>query len=78
MRNLAVKVPTDLWLEFKVRVGAPVIKRIAMRWRLAPRSELIVLGDVNSGYVVALVREKVIARLRKEAVCRGVSVDANH
>ncbi|MGD0563479.1 MAG: DUF429 domain-containing protein [Roseiarcus sp.] len=58
------------------RLDAALCLLIAMRWRLAPRSESTMLGDVNSGYIVAPVREKVMTRLREEAARRNVPVDA--
>lgn len=58
------------------RLDAALCLLIAMRWRLAPRSASAILGDLNSGYIVAPVRETVMARLLEEAARRNVPVDA--
>jgi predicted RNase H-like nuclease len=58
------------------RLDAAICLLIAIRWRLALRSESAMLGDLNSGYIVAPVRETVMARLREEAARRNVPVDA--
>jgi predicted RNase H-like nuclease len=58
------------------RLDATLCLLIAIRWRLASRSESAMLGDLNSGYIVAPVRETVMTRLRKEAAHRNVAVDS--
>ena len=71
LRNRAVPIKSD-----QDRLDATLCLLIAVRWRLAPRSESAMLGDLNSGYIVAPVRETVMARLREKAARRNVPVDA--
>ena len=57
------------------RLDAMLCLIIALRWRLRPRSESLMLGDLQSGYMVlpasAAVRDKLTAAARKG----GVPVD---
>lgn len=57
------------------QLDAALCLLIAIRWRLAPRFESTMLGDLGSGYIVAPVFEPVLARLREEARRRGVPID---
>jgi predicted RNase H-like nuclease len=70
LRSKAAPIKSD-----QDRLDAALCLLIAMRWRLASRSESAMLGDLNSGYIVAPVRETVMARLRNEAAHRNVPVD---
>ena len=48
---------------------------IAMRWRLRPRQDSLLLGDLTSGYMVLPVSEPVRERLSLAAAKCGVPVD---
>jgi predicted RNase H-like nuclease len=49
---------------------------IAIRWRLGARSESVAIGDLETGYMVAPVSKDVVERLSREALKRGVPIDA--
>ncbi len=48
---------------------------IAIRWRLGAREESVLLGDLQTGYMVAPVCAGVMDRLAASAKCVGVRVD---
>jgi predicted RNase H-like nuclease len=58
------------------RLDAALCLLIAIRWRLGARDESIVLGDLQTGYIVAPVSPAVMARLSQDASGRGVPVNA--
>ncbi len=53
------------------RLDASICLMIAIRWRLGPREESIVLGDLKTGYMVAPVSAVVRNRIMKDALTRG-------
>jgi hypothetical protein len=54
------------------RLDSAICVLIALRWWLRPRSESIMIGDLNAGYMVlpasAAVRERLAAPARKHSV----------
>jgi predicted RNase H-like nuclease len=58
------------------RLDAAICLLIAIRWRLGARGESVVIGDLQSGYMVAPVSGAVMTRLSHDAFARGVPVNA--
>jgi len=58
------------------RLDAAICLLIAIRWRLGGRNESIILGDLKNGYIVSAASERVRDRLVRDAITRGVAIDA--
>jgi predicted RNase H-like nuclease len=50
---------------------------IAIRWRLGVRADSVLVGDLQTGYMVAPVCAEVMDRLAASAKCMGVRVDTS-
>jgi predicted RNase H-like nuclease len=48
---------------------------VALRWRLRPRIDCVMLGDVNAGYMVAAASTGVRERLTRAAIEMAISLD---
>ena len=58
------------------RLDAAICLLIAIRWRVGARDESVVLGDLQTGYMVAPVSSAVMTRLSHDAFERSVAVNA--
>jgi predicted RNase H-like nuclease len=58
------------------RLDAAICLLVAIRWRVGARDESVVLGDLQSGYMLAPVSSAVMTRLSHDALARGVPVNA--
>ena len=59
------------------RLDAALCLLIALRWRLRPRDQSVLLGDLASGYIVAPSDAPAVARIASTAVAGrfGVPID---
>lgn len=57
------------------RLDAIICLLIAIRWRLSPRDQSVMIGDTSHGYIVAPVTEETRRRLKARANLSGVALD---
>jgi predicted RNase H-like nuclease len=57
------------------RLDAVICLLIAIRWRLSPRDQSVMIGDTTHGYIVAPVTEETRRRLKARADLTGVALD---
>ncbi len=56
------------------KLDAVICLLVAMRWRLAPRADSIMIGDLETGYIVAPVVDPIRQRLAVAAARVGVAI----
>ncbi|WP_198665791.1 MULTISPECIES: DUF429 domain-containing protein [unclassified Sphingomonas] len=57
------------------RLDAMLCLAIALHWRRAPAGQSIMIGDLDSGYIVAPLAPALCDRLRVAAALHGVAID---
>jgi predicted RNase H-like nuclease len=57
------------------RLDAVICLLIAIRWRLSPREQSVMIGDMTQGYIVAPVTDETRRRLKARADLTGVALD---
>ena len=57
------------------RLDAVICLIIAIRWRLSPREQSVMIGDTTQGYIIAPVTDETRWRLKARADLSGVAVD---
>jgi predicted RNase H-like nuclease len=57
------------------RLDAVICLLIAIRWRLSPREQSVMIGDTTQGYIVAPVADEIRQRLKVRADLTGVALD---
>jgi predicted RNase H-like nuclease len=57
------------------RLDAVICLLIAIRWRLSPREQSVMIGDRTHGYIIAPVTDETRRRLKARADLTGVALD---
>ena len=76
----------DDWCASSKAIGAPqksdqdkldavICLLVAIRWRLKPRDTSVMVGDLESGYIVAPVNAEIRQRLLSKAMALSVEID---